>query len=573
MGSGLKISVGQCSDKGVKEINQDFHGVLIPDEPQLSNKGVVVALADGISSSNVSQIASETAVKGFITDYYCTSDAWTVKHSAQQVLKATNSWLNSQTRNSPYRYNRDRGYVCTFSAVVIKGSTLNIFHVGDSRVYQIHGTALEPLTKDHRLQVSQSESYLARALGMDHHLDLDIQSLPINAGDHFMLATDGVFEFVSDRRVCELITEHADNLDRAAEIMVQEALGNGSDDNLTVQLVRIDQIPTDDIEQIWQQNENAKPPPPQLEPRMSFDGYRIIRQLHMTSRSHVFLAEDEATKTQVVIKTPSIEMRESPEFRERFLLEEWIARRITSPHVLKVGMPERPRNYLYTVAEFIEGQTLEQWLIDHPKPSLTEVRSIIEQVAKGLRAFHKLEMIYQDVKPDNVMIDHTGTVKIIDFGAVAVGGLMEFNREEPTAIMGTALYTAPEYFLGMAGTPTSDQFSLGVMAYYMLSGRFPYGTQVARARTQSAQHKLHYESVLDPEREIPGWVDHALKRAVHPDPFKRYDEISEFVFDLSQPNKKYLQQSRPPLMERDPVAFWQGVSFLLFCIIVFLITQ
>src|SRR6266516_5619337 len=123
----LKISIGQYSDKGRKEVNQDFHGALIPKEPLLSLKGIAVVLADGISSSQVSQIASESAVKGFLTDYYCTSEAWSVKTSAQRVLIATNSWLHSQTRRSQYSYDKDRGYVCTLSALVIKSTTGHIF--------------------------------------------------------------------------------------------------------------------------------------------------------------------------------------------------------------------------------------------------------------------------------------------------------------------------------------------------------------------------------------------------------------------------------------------------------------
>src|SRR5712692_9061192 len=95
----LKISVGQHSDKGRKETNQDFHGVLIPDEPLLSLKGISVVLADGISSSQARGVAAESAVKGFLTDYYCTSESWSVRTSAQRVLQATNSWLHSQTRS------------------------------------------------------------------------------------------------------------------------------------------------------------------------------------------------------------------------------------------------------------------------------------------------------------------------------------------------------------------------------------------------------------------------------------------------------------------------------------------
>src|SRR5204862_889340 len=111
----LKLSVGQHSDKGRKAANQDFHGVLIPDEPLLGLKGIAIVLADGISSSQVSRIAAESAVKGFLTDYYCTSESWSVRTSAQRVLKANNSWLHEQTR-SQYSHDRDRGYCCTMRA-------------------------------------------------------------------------------------------------------------------------------------------------------------------------------------------------------------------------------------------------------------------------------------------------------------------------------------------------------------------------------------------------------------------------------------------------------------------------
>src|ERR1051326_5849436 len=123
MARDLKISIGQHSDKGRKESNQDFHGAMIPGQPLLAAKGIAVALADGISSSPVSRVAAESAVKGFLTDYYCTSDAWSVKTSAQRVIDATNSWLHSQTQQSHYRYDKDRGYVCTLSALVIKSTT------------------------------------------------------------------------------------------------------------------------------------------------------------------------------------------------------------------------------------------------------------------------------------------------------------------------------------------------------------------------------------------------------------------------------------------------------------------
>ena len=200
-------------------------------------------------------------------------------------------------------------------------------------------------------------------------------------------------------------------------------------------------------------------------------------------------------------------------------------------------------------------------MIDNPNPNLETVRGIVEQIAKGLHAFHRLEMLHQDLRPDNIMIDRTGTAKIIDFGSVRIAGIAD---DSPDYILGTAQYTAPEYFLGEGGSQRSDIFSLGVIAYQMLTGRLPYGAEVARTRTKARQKKLRYQSALNDNRDIPAWVDGALKKAVHPDPYHRYDELSEFVFDLCHSNKKFLESAARPLIERDPLLFWKCLSAILF---------
>src|SRR6187402_1430129 len=201
----LKISVGQYSDKGRKETNQDFHGVLIPAEPLLSLKGIAIVLAAGISPSSVSRVAAESAVKGFLTDYYCTSESWSVKTSAHRVLAATNSWLHAQTRRSQYSYDSDRGYVCTFSAMVVKSTTAHIFHMGDCRVYRVVGQGLEQLTEDHRVFVSSEQSYLGRALGISPQIEIDYRAIQVEKGDIFLLATDGVYEHVAARAIAVAI--------------------------------------------------------------------------------------------------------------------------------------------------------------------------------------------------------------------------------------------------------------------------------------------------------------------------------------------------------------------------------
>jgi serine/threonine protein kinase len=275
----------------------------------------------------------------------------------------------------------------------------------------------------------------------------------------------------------------------------------------------------------------------------------------------------------VAIKIPSVDLRDDPAYLQRFRMEEWVARRIDSAHVLKPRIQSRKRHYLYVATEYVDGQTLTQWMIDNPNPPLETVRAIIEQIAKGLQAFHRLEMIHQDLRPENIMIDRTGTVKIIDFGSTKISGIADdppWSTQDQ--ILGTAQYTAPEYFLGEAGSSRSDIFSLGVIAYQMLSGRLPYGAEVPKTRTKSQQRKLKYVSVLDDNRDIPAWIDGALKKAVDPDPYRRYDELSEFTFDLRHPNNSL--QTAKPLIERNPLLFWKSLVVVLSIIILsLLITQ
>ena len=560
---GLRIAVGQYSDKGQKEANQDFHGVLIPEEPLLSLKGIAVVIADGISSSAVSRVASESAVKSFLTDFYSTAETWSVKLSAQRVVAATNSWLHALNRRDRLHHDKDKGYICTFSALVLRGSSAHVFHVGDCRVFRLVQNTLEQLTIDHRVVMSSVQSYLGRALGVNPHVEIDYQVHPIAAGDVFVLATDGVYEHVNERAMAEIISAMTD-IDAAAQKIVEAALENGSSDNLTIQIIRVEACAEREAVEVLGQNTGLPPPPP-LNARQEFDGYRIVRQIHGGSRSHIYLATDSDTGGFVALKVPATDLREDEAYLKRLMMEEWIARRLDSANVLKAPPPSRRRGFLYVATEYVDGQTLAQWMIDQPRPHLETVREIAEQIVRGLRAFHRKEMVHRDLRPANIMIDKTGTVKIIDFGATLVSGVESEMPEGHHEVLGTEQYSAPECLLGAAGTSRADQFSLGVIVYQMLTGRLPYGPDMARARTRTQQRKLRYRSALAINSDVPAWIDEALRRAVHPDPEKRYDALSEFIHDLRHPNPKYVRTSPPPLIERDPVLFWK-VAALAFAV-------
>ena len=566
----LKIKLGQYSNKGRKEINQDFHDTRIPKEPQLTNKGIAIAIADGISSSEVSGEASKVSVSSFLEDYFCTSESWSVKKSATSVLTATNSWLYSKNWKDKYHLDKDRGYVCTFTSLILKSNTAHILHIGDGRVYRLRDSKLEQLTRDHRVWINKEKSYLSRAMGIDSILTPDYETSQMQEEDIYLLMTDGVYEFLKEEFIKNTLEKEVTDYDLIAKYFIDTAIENGSDDNLTIQIVKIEQLPNKDIEETHKQL-SIRPLPPILEARMDFDGYKIIREISHTPRSHVYLAIDNDTKEEVVIKIPSIDLKDDKAYLERFLMEEWIARRINHANVAKSYLQLRKRNFLYNVSEFIDGQTLSQWIIDNPNEKFENIREIAKQIAKGLYAFHKQEMIHQDLRSENIMIDKSGTAKIIDFGATKVKGLTEIvNTLDQENLLGTALYSAPEYFIGKEGTSKSDIFSLGVIVYQMISGSFPYGTSVARCTTKSAQNKLKYTSLYP---KVPIWVDESLKKALQVNPDKRYDEITEFIFDLENPNKKFLNKKRPALIQRNPLLFWQSCTIILSIVVIYLLIR
>lgn len=560
MGAQLEVSAGQFSNQGQKPTNEDFHGLRLPHSRQLKTKGIAAAIADGVSSSAAAQEASGASVIGFLEDYFSTPESWSVQKSAQQVLTALNTWLYSQGQR---RRDLGRGLLTTFSALILKSTTAHLFHVGDSRIYRLREGRIERLTTDHQTWVTEDKRFLSRALGADLSLEIDYRRLPLLEGDIFILTTDGVHDYLDDKAIARLVQEYGTNLDKAAAEIVRGALAYHSPDNATCQILRIERLPTQNPEEVYQELTEL-PFPPSLLPGVMLDGYRIVREIHASNRTQIYLAIDTESGQKVALKTPSVNYEDDPAYIERFILEEWVGRRIDNPHVVKVFPPARRRRFLYHLTEYLEGVTLRQWLRDHPKRELEEVRRIVEQIARGLRAFHRLEMLHQDLKPENIMVDFSGHVKLVDFGSTRVGGIAEIATPiERVNLLGTRNYCAPEYFRNQPGTTASDIYSLGIIAYELLTDRLPYGEIPRDAANPKFLQRLHYTPAADRDPAIPKWVDGALRKAVHLEPKRRYSELSEFIHDLRHPNPAFANSAPRPLLERNPVAFWRGLAITL----------
>ncbi|BAN36078.1 serine/threonine protein kinase [Sulfuricella denitrificans skB26] len=568
MSNTLSISLGQHSIAGIKPQNEDFFGASIPSDSTLESKGICVAIADGVSASEGGKEASQIAVRQFLDDYFSTPDSWSTKLAATKILGALNLWLYNQGQKL---YAGNCGLATTFSAIILKSQTAHLFHVGDSRIYLLREGQLECLTRDHRVHFGDKSDYLARAMGIDTRLDIDYSTRELQPGDCFILTTDGVHDVLRSEELEQLLNGLSSEPQKCAETVVARALSQGSQDNITCQVVRIETLPQADKSEFFE-HLNSLPFPPDLKAGQILDGYRILRELNATSRSQVYLAEDtqETPAKKVVIKTPSQNYNDDPLYIEQFLLEEWVAKRLDSPHLIKVcDRTTRPRTFLYSVVEYIEGQTLRQWMRDNPSPSVDQVRATVDQIARGLRAMHRMEMIHQDLKPDNILIDRNNTLKIIDFGSTRIAGLAETHTVlEHKHIAGTASYSAPEYFRGEQGTNRSDIFSMGVIAYEMFTGKLPYGEI---SPEQAARKKFAYTPARITNPAIPGWVDAALEKATQPHPNRRYEVESEFVADLTCPNQSLVNEGRSrPLLERNPLGFWKGLSLIQLAVILIL---
>ncbi|WP_223293036.1 MULTISPECIES: bifunctional protein-serine/threonine kinase/phosphatase [Shewanella] len=589
----LEIGAGQFSAQGAKSTNEDAIGIRIPDGLMLTTKGAVSVICDGVSAAEEAEKASGISISNFISDYYSTPDTWSVEKSSSQVLTALNRWLYGLGQD--YR-EAQRGYVCTFTALIFKSCSAHLLHVGDSRAYRFRAGKLERLSRDHVTVLGRDKRYLARALGLDVKLDVDYRKLELKRGDLYLLTTDGIHDVISDQDLAANLSEFISTLkhklksksepdsqsefkaslkpspkqesdaaighDEFCRLLCTQAIDAGSLDNVSCQLLSIDTLPKLNIDDLYQRLSKLPFPPP-LSEGMKLDGYLIEEILHQSQRSQVYLASD-ATGNKRCIKTPSVNYLDDGAYIERFMLESWIGHRINSPNVVKLLDRDRAKSALYYVTEHLNGLSLSTWITRNPKASVQEVLPLLKQIESGVRAFHRKETIHQDLKPDNILLTYEGQIKLIDFGSCHIKGIAEIATPlQRDSILGTADYSAPESVLGYRVTNKADLFSMAVITFEMLTGQLPFKGKLAQCRTKQDYLKLAYIPSYELNPLIPLWMDPPLKKALSFDPASRQVDTSELLYELNQPlanwDKPEVGRS---LLERDPARFWQGVALL-----------
>ena len=550
----VRASVGFASKTGPRKANEDFAGAVSGAELPEPRQEVIAAIADGIGGAKGGRVAAETAVRGFLDGFCDLPETMEVQRAGARIVSALNGWINTMGRQDP----KLAGMGCTLTALVLRGRLAHLLHVGDTRAYRLSGNRLTCLTTDHVRQDGRGRSHtLNRALGVEAEVRLDYATQPVTLHDRFLLCSDGVHGYLTEERIADILRERSAPEDTAGAL-VTAALQYGSTDNCTALVLDVVALPTAGSADVSAAILHLPVIPVPIVGE-TIDGFVLSALISDGRYTRLFGAQDQIEGGTVALKFPKPQIASVEAYHAAFVREAWVGARVHNPWVGRViELPPGRQTCLYTVMPLYQGELLETRLARSPALGLEEGRNITVKLARAVAALHRVGIIHRDIKPDNVILESGGSLKLIDLGVVRVPGLEEFPPEN---IPGTAAYMAPEMFTGEPGNEATDIYALGVTMFRAFTGEFPYGN--LDATSPPRRNRPWDFSALRPD--LPAWLQTALARASAVDPAGRFHDMAEFAFEMEAgPARAPIENRRPQtLYERAPLQFWQGVAALL----------
>ncbi len=552
----LRVNADFSSETGRRSENQDYVGLCC--EAQDAKYGHVAAIADGVSFGSGGRTAAELVVRSFIDAHYHSNPTNGVARNCARALAAINAWLHAMGTTDE----RMRHASTTFTALVLVGRDAHVIHVGDSRAYLLHDEQLQQLTADHTLRQPERDHILLRAVGMEPTVRLDHHTHTLRAHDRLMICTDGVHAALRDEKLRALLLRRRSPAEDAAAI-VEAALDAGSQDNISCAIIDVLEVPEVGTQQLFEQI-SALPMVPPPEVGATIDGFQIHALLSSGRYSRLLRARDSLSGDEVVLKFPQQNVAQASTYHHAFVREAWVAARLHSPYIGEtIELPPGRQTCLYSVMPFYDGETLEARLARQPPVSFDQGMAIALKLTRAIAALHRAGIIHRDIKPDNVLLESSGGLRLIDLGVVRLPMLEDFPSGD---IPGTPSYMAPELFDGGHGDEFSDQYALGVTLYRMFGDKYPYGEVEPFSRPRFGQ-----PAPLARHRpDLPAWLGHVLSRTLQVDPAKRFGDVLELSMELESGLDRGVPivLRRLSLYERNPLRFWQTVSAILAILLV-----
>lgn len=569
------VEIGHFSLKGPREINEDFAASVQPAHHDEA-RGLVAAIADGVSTGGGGLEAAQTTVMSVVQDYFACPDTWDTTVVLDRLIAAQNAWLADHNRR---KQGQGTAAMTTLTALVLRGHSFTIAHVGDTRAWLLRerrdGEPPEciQLTQDHCFDHPDQRSRLTRAVGLDDRVRIEFMQGELHIGDVFVLTTDGVHASLKRSRLAALAREG--DAQSASQAIVMAALAAGSKDNATALVLRVRGLAQGRLEDGLMQGRQL-PAPPKLKVGDRLDHFTITGVIASNGVHRLYQARDSETQSLVAIKALHEARASDKEERAMLAHEAWLGSRVapgSGEHgdagFVQVREVRNPTAF-YTVYDWHAGRTLEQMLAEGQRFEVSQIVDVGLAIARGLGRLHRHGVIHRDIKPANLHLGDDGHWRVLDLG-VAISG------SEPKALRtlhaGTPSYMNPEQWSGDEPVPAdtgSDLYALGVTLYQWLTGKLPYG-EIEPFQKGRFKRDARPPSRLRPD--VPIWLDHVVLKAIALDPKQRFETAEEMVLALERgASRPIAAPGTTPLVARDPTALWKiglGVSLLFNALLVY----
>ncbi|POA91829.1 bifunctional protein-serine/threonine kinase/phosphatase [Pseudomonas protegens] len=540
---GLQLSHAEASATGPRAENQDALRRVTPAPDLAASKGLLFAIADGVSQCADGGLAARSSVQALALDYYATPQTWAVAQALERLLVAQNRWLQANGGGQPL--------LTTLSALVLRGRRFTLAHVGDCRVYRWHRQQLQRISQDHVWEQPGMQHVLKRALGLDQHLVLDFLDGELRQGESFLMLSDGVWATLGDSAIAAILRDQTDP-DSAVQTLVRAAHLAGSQDNASALLVRVDELGESSLGDALLQLQQWPLPPP-LKPGQRFEGWQVEALLSHSQQALLYRVHDEQQQTWL-LKTLPPALHNDLTACQGLLCEEWLLRRVAGRHFPQVHRATSRQHLYYLMREY-PGRTLAQLFRQNGPLPLAQWQPLAEHLLRAIGLLHRRQILHRDIKPDNLLLGDDGELRVLDFGLAYCPGL---SADPAHLLPGTPSFIAPEAFDGEPPGPQQDLYAVGVSLYYLLTGHYPHGEIEAfqRPRFGAATNPGRYRP------DLPEWLAQSLERGVNADPAQRYETAEEWLLALEQGERRSLSTRSRPLLEREPLKVWRGIALL-----------
>jgi serine/threonine protein kinase len=539
-----ELEIAFISEGGRQPANEDYVGVMLGEVGQRSTRGSVIVLADGMSGGRGGRVAAELAVRSFIDGYYSLPDTLAPEVAASRALDAIHRWLYQIGCADP---DLNQMAAC-FAALIVRGGEAWLIAAGDVRLYLQRDGQLSQLGEDDAVHVAFG-AYVDHAVGLRATLATRVEHWALKQGDRLLLCSDGLYRRLPGRELRAVLSSGT-NPATGASRLVQLARERGSRDDASAVVVDVFSIPALDFGYL-ERVIGELPIPAIPSSGDVVDDYALTSVLSDGYYSRLFVGHDLADPhTPLVLKFPKPRVEQDANVRLSIVRERWLAGKIGDKGILMpLPVDAARQTRLYVVMPFCDGTTLET-LITRAPLSLTRCLAIAEQLGQAIDALNRRSIFHRDIKPENVLVTSDGSIRLLDLGFAYMPGVL---APAPDTAPGTPSYMAPELMKGALGDACSEVFAFGVTLYRTFSaGPLPYGF--------NGRVPLH-----NYRPDLPEWLDVVLEKALQTDPKRRYQDVLEICADLrrfaSAPGE--VKPRRQRLIERNPLAFWQTVSFVL----------